>query len=107
MYRRLLLANRGEVAVRVLRTCRALGIQAVAVASPADRDLRWLQEADEVVELPDNRAYLDQDALIDAATRTACSHDYPRFWCSWGKRFKIVFVFFTIKKSKFTFPYII
>ena len=51
MFRRLLLANRGEVAVRVLRTCRALGIQAVAVASPADKDLRWLQEADEVVAL--------------------------------------------------------
>jgi len=80
MFRRLLLANRGEVAVRVLRTCRALGIQAVAVASPADKDLRWLQEADEVVALPDNRAYLDQDALIDAATRTACSALHP----GWG-----------------------
>ncbi len=80
MFRRLLLANRGEVAVRVLRTCRALGIQAVAVATPADRDLRWLQDADEVVELPDNRAYLDQDALIDAATRTACSALHP----GWG-----------------------
>ena len=80
MFRRLLIANRGEVAARVLRTCRERGITAVAVATPPDAELQWLAEADEVVALPDKRSYLDQDALIAAATEARCSAVHP----GWG-----------------------
>lgn len=80
MFRRILIANRGEVAVRVLRTCRRLGIEAVAVTTSADRDLSWLSGADAVVELGGPRAYLDMDALIDAAVAEGCSAVHP----GWG-----------------------
>ncbi len=80
MFRKLLIANRGEVAVRVLQTCRRLGIQAVAVTTDADQDLSWLKDADEVVNLGDRRAYLDSDRLLDAAAQTSCSAVHP----GWG-----------------------
>jgi|AMFO01.1.fsa_nt_gi Biotin carboxylase len=83
MFRRVLVANRGEVAARVIRTLRRLGIGAVAVASEADRELSYLAEADEVVVLHSPlgpRAYLDQDALLDAARVTGCTALHP----GWG-----------------------
>ena len=80
MFRRLLVANRGEVAARVLRTAKRLGIETVAVSSGPDRDLSYLQAADEVVELPGRRPYLDQAALIEAAEATRCSALHP----GWG-----------------------
>jgi len=80
MFRRVLIANRGEVAARVLRTLRRLGVQAVAIASEADRALGYLDEADEVVTLGGLRPYLDQDAILDAALRTRCAAVHP----GWG-----------------------
>ena len=80
MFRRLFVANRGEVAARVLRTARRMGIETVAVSSGPDRDLSYLSLADEVVELPGRRPYLDQTALIEAAEATRCSALHP----GWG-----------------------
>ncbi len=83
MFRRILVANRGEVAARVLRTCRGLGIEVVAVASSADRDLGWLEGADEVVTIgagPAARSYLDVDALLEAAVSTGATAVHP----GWG-----------------------
>jgi acetyl-CoA carboxylase biotin carboxylase subunit len=83
MFRRILIANRGEVAARVLRTCKRMGVEAVAVASHADRDHRWLQEADDVVVLGPARAsdsYLDADAILSAARARGCSAVHP----GWG-----------------------
>ena len=83
MFRRILIANRGEVAARVLRTCRRLGVEAVAVASAADADHQWLADAHDVVRIGAARAaasYLDQDALIEAALRARCAAVHP----GWG-----------------------
>ena len=83
MFRKLLVANRGEVAARVLATCRRLGIQCVAVASAADKDLAWLEGADEVVILGGARAaqsYLDQDAILEAAQAAGATAIHP----GWG-----------------------
>jgi acetyl-CoA carboxylase, biotin carboxylase subunit len=80
MFRKILIANRGEVAARVLRTCRRLGISTVMVASDADADLSILREADEVVVLGDKRCYLDADRLLDVAESTRCSAVHP----GWG-----------------------
>ncbi|MGE5691475.1 MAG: biotin carboxylase N-terminal domain-containing protein [Pseudomonadota bacterium] len=67
MIRKVLVANRGEIALRIFRACRALGLEAVAAAAPDDRDALHAREADAVVEVP---SYLDADALV-AAARTA------------------------------------
>jgi len=80
MFRRILVANRGEVAARVIRTCRHLGIEVVAVATDADLELSYLSLADAVVPLGDRRAYLDPAALVAAAEAERCSAVHP----GWG-----------------------
>jgi acetyl-CoA carboxylase biotin carboxylase subunit len=70
MYKRILIANRGEVALRVIRACRELGIETVAVFSEADRDAPYLALADEAYCLGGPRAdqsYLKIDQVISAA----------------------------------------
>ena len=83
MFRRLLIANRGEVAARVARTARRMGVEVVAVASAVDRDQAWLRDVDHVVPIgpaPAARSYLDQDALLEVARHTGCSAVHP----GWG-----------------------
>jgi acetyl-CoA carboxylase biotin carboxylase subunit len=83
MFRRVLIANRGEVAARIARTCKKMGIEAVAVASAADRDAQWLADVDEVVAIGPARAsasYLDVGAILTAAVTTGCSAVHP----GWG-----------------------
>ena len=80
MFRRILIANRGEVAARVLRTCRRLGVAAVGVTTDPDRDLSYLNDFDAVVHLGGPRSYLDMDALLAAAEAEACSAVHP----GWG-----------------------
>lgn len=80
MFRRILVANRGEVAARVIRTCRSLGIQTVAVHTDADADLSYLRGADFTENIGDRRAYLDADVLLDAARTHQCSAVHP----GWG-----------------------
>jgi acetyl-CoA carboxylase biotin carboxylase subunit len=83
MFRKLLIANRGEVAARVLRTAHRMGIRVVAVASAADADARWLADADEVVRIGGARSaqsYLDEDAILEAALRTGATAIHP----GWG-----------------------
>ena len=80
--RKLLIANRGEIAVRVIAAARALGIGTVAVYSDADTDARFVSEADEAVRLPGvlpAETYLDADAVIDAALRTGADAVHPGY----------------------------
>ncbi|GAA1477239.1 biotin carboxylase N-terminal domain-containing protein [Nocardioides aestuarii] len=82
MIRRLMVANRGEIASRVFRTCRALGIETVAVHSDADADLPYVREADLAVRLPGNtpaETYLDVALLLDAARRTGADAIHPGY----------------------------
>jgi propionyl-CoA carboxylase alpha chain len=79
---RLLVANRGEIASRVFRTCRALGIETVAVHSDADAALPYVREADHAVHLPGNApadTYLRGDLVIDAARRTGADAIHPGY----------------------------
>ncbi len=83
MFRRLLIANRGEVAVRVARTARALGIGVVGVASEADLGASWLDAMDEVVPIGGSAprsSYLRAERLLQAALQTRCSALHP----GWG-----------------------
>jgi acetyl-CoA carboxylase, biotin carboxylase subunit len=80
--RRILIANRGEIALRVLRTCQRLGIEAVLAASDADLDSVPARLADRVVRLgppPPSASYLDVDAVLAAATAAGVDAIHPGY----------------------------
>jgi 3-methylcrotonyl-CoA carboxylase alpha subunit len=80
--RRLLIANRGEIAVRVIRACREMGIESVAVCSTIDRQAMHAREADRAMEIgqaPAAESYLRIDAIIDAARRSGADAVHPGY----------------------------
>ena len=80
--RKLLIANRGEIAVRIVRTARAMGIATVAVCSEADRDSLAARSADEAVVVgppPAPASYLNQQAILDAAWMTGADAVHPGY----------------------------
>ncbi|MEU5215846.1 biotin carboxylase N-terminal domain-containing protein [Streptomyces sp. NPDC020807] len=82
MFDTVLVANRGEIAVRVIRTLRALGVRSVAVHSDADADARHVREADTAVRIgppPASESYLSVPALLDAARRTGAQAVHPGY----------------------------
>ena len=82
MIEKLLIANRGEIAVRIIRTCKEMGIQTVAVYSTADRQSLHVQLADESVCIGGplaNDSYLNMNAIIQAACNTGCDAIHPGF----------------------------
>ncbi|WP_410814690.1 biotin carboxylase N-terminal domain-containing protein [Micromonospora sp. 067-2] len=82
MITRLLVANRGEIARRVFATCRALGVQTVAVHSDADADAPFVADADQAVRLPGDapaETYLRVDLILDAARRSGADAVHPGY----------------------------
>lgn len=82
MFRRVLIANRGEIALRVLRACKALGVETVAVYSEADRDSPTIDLADEAVCIGPPRAgesYLDINRVISAAEISEADAIHPGY----------------------------
>ncbi|HEU0241134.1 MAG TPA: biotin carboxylase N-terminal domain-containing protein [Micromonosporaceae bacterium] len=82
MIRRLLVANRGEIARRIFATCRAMGIETVAVYSDADADLPYVSEADYAVRLPGSAptaTYLRGDLIVNAARKAGADAVHPGY----------------------------
>jgi acetyl-CoA carboxylase biotin carboxylase subunit len=82
MLKKVLIANRGEIALRVVRACHELGIQAVAVYSDADRLAPHVLHADEAYPIgppPSAQSYLRADALIETAQRCGCDAVHPGY----------------------------
>jgi acetyl-CoA carboxylase biotin carboxylase subunit len=82
MFRKVLIANRGEIALRILRGCRSLGIESVVAYSDADRDSLGVQLADEAICIgpaDPRRSYLSAPALISAAVVTGCDAVHPGY----------------------------
>ena len=78
----LLVANRGEIALRVIRTAHRMGVRTVAVFSDADRDAPHVRAADEAVHVgptPATASYLDVEALLEAARRTGADAVHPGY----------------------------
>jgi len=82
MIKRLLIANRGEIARRIIRACRELGVETVAVYSDADAKALHVSEADRAVRIgaaPARESYLNVDAIIAAARSTKADAVHPGY----------------------------
>ena len=82
MFGAVLVANRGEIARRVFRACKALGLRTVAVYSQADRDAPHVRDADSAVEIggaPARESYLDAERILDAARRSGADAIHPGY----------------------------
>jgi acetyl-CoA/propionyl-CoA carboxylase biotin carboxyl carrier protein len=82
MFDRILIANRGEIAVRIARCCRDLGVEVATVFSDADRRSRHVEMADEAVHLPGvapSDTYLRAEAIVEAARATAADAIHPGY----------------------------
>src|SRR2546429_5754428 len=82
MFRKILVANRGEIALRVIRACRELGIRSVAVYSSADEDSLAVAHADEAVRIgPEHprRSYLSIPAIMEAVALSGADAVHPGY----------------------------
>ena len=82
MFESILIANRGEIACRIIKTCRRLGIRTIAVHSEADRDAQHVRLADEAIAIgpaPARDSYLRADRIIEAALATGAQAIHPGY----------------------------
>src|SRR5690625_3683655 len=82
MIKKVLIANRGEIASRIIKTCKRLNLQTVAIYSEADQDLPYIQEADEsylIGPAPVQQSYLNREKIIEIAKSTQADALHPGY----------------------------
>jgi pyruvate carboxylase subunit A len=82
MFKKVLIANRGEIAIRAMRACRELGVSTVAVYSEADKNALFAKYADEAYHIgpaPASQSYLDMDKILDVAIKTGAEGIHPGY----------------------------
>jgi acetyl-CoA carboxylase, biotin carboxylase subunit len=79
MFKKILIANRGEIAVRVIRACRVLGIRSAALYDPSDIGSLHVRLADECLPLPSERGYLDSEGIIQRALEAGADAIHPGY----------------------------
>src|SRR5215831_4042577 len=82
MFKKVLIANRGEIAIRIMSTCREMGIRTVAIYSDADRNARHVREADEAYFIGPaaaSQSYLRIDTIIDVARQSGSEAIHPGY----------------------------
>ncbi|MDI9616684.1 MAG: acetyl-CoA carboxylase biotin carboxylase subunit [Methanothrix sp.] len=82
MFKKILVANRGEIAIRIMRACRELGVLSVAVYSDADKNALFAKYADEAVYIgpsPSSESYLNMDKIVKAALQTGAEAIHPGY----------------------------
>ena len=82
MFKKILIANRGEIACRVIKTAKKMGIQTVAIYSDADRDALHVKMADEAVHIgppPANQSYIVIEKVMDAIRQTGAEAVHPGY----------------------------
>src|SRR5688500_2369064 len=82
MFKKILIANRGEIAIRVMRACKELGIQTVAVYSDADKNALHVQQADEAIHIgaaSPKESHLNTNQMIRAAKQTNADAIHPGY----------------------------
>ena len=103
MFDKILIANRGEIALRILRACQEMGIKTVTVHSQADAEAKYVALSDESVCIgpaPSNLSYLNIQAIISAAEVTDAQTPFIRAMVSF---LKMQILQSVLKKSGFTF----
>ncbi len=88
MFKKILIANRGEIACRVIKSAQKMGIKTVAVYSDADRNALHVKMADEAVHIgpaPAAQSYIVIDKIMDAITKTGAEAVHPGIWVSCPK----------------------
>src|SRR5438270_6600103 len=82
MFQKIVIANRGEIAVRIMATCREMGVRTVAVYSEADRNARHVREADEAYYIglaPAAQSYLNINTIIETAKQSGAEAIHPGY----------------------------
>ena len=82
MFEKILIANRGEIARCIIRTCKKMGIKSVAIYSSADKDALFVKEADEAFYIggaPSNESYLCGDKIIEIALKSGAEAIHPGY----------------------------
>ena len=83
MFKKILIANRGEIAVRVIKACRELGIKSAAIYSDADLTSLHTRMADEAFNIgasPSSESYLNKTKIIELAKKNRCRCNTSRLW---------------------------